>query len=491
MTKATSKTSARRVPSLPQDEGVVQIIERFAKNATWRGELSPQQSSELAGRANDSFERGLTELFSASLGKSQRGFVALVEQVRDRDVLSPTLKKRLGSRLAHHKQWDALLQMSMILGIQKLETETQQVPDELRSRFAVNALSGQRLASDDPLVARQIRRDLPFLATWVIGEDAESFATILLNFATSTLPKSKLPLTKLVGRVIAVTIPDDAVTTAIGSGRFSSLQIATLVDLVAKTPQGSKHAQSLITRIARSKRSEILENDLCWQRLDLMEIAQLTKSPEILSHLSAQPAWWTARQRRELMDEGVGAILRLVDCTRRAQEVVDMRLLGEFLRDSKRPGNTIMRAAFDSIVAAALAEQSLMHERSLGEVRGMVAERDTALAAEQAEQSQLQSRILRLEDELRSLERSEIQSRAQKDVMAQRVMIDLIVELVRAMERLRENARGDERIMAFVAETEALMAGAHFSVERDSDGRLKSIHQGDKTGKGTLLYPKP
>lgn len=491
MTKATPKKPARRVPSLPPDEGVVQILERFARNSTWRGEFSPEQSSELAGRATDSFELGLTNLFSASPRENEENFVSLVERVRDPNVLSPSLMKRLGSRLAHHKQWDALLQLSMNLGIQKLKSETQQVPDEVRSHFAVNTLSRERLASDEPLVAKQIKRDLPILATWVVGEDAVALASIFLDFATSTLPKSKLPLAKLVTRLVAVTFPADAVTTAIGSVRSSSLQIATLVDLVAKNPQGSKHAQSLITRIARSKRSEILENDLCWQRLDVMEIAQLTKYPEILSHLSAQPAWWTARQRRELMDEGVGAVLRFVDSTRRAQEVVDMRLLGEFVRDSKRPGTTIMRAAFDSVVVAALAEQSLMHEKSLGDLRGVVAERDAALEAEKAEQTLLLSRILRLEEDLRSLERSEIQSRVQKDVMAQRVMLDLIVELARAMERLRENASEDERIGAFVAEAEALMARAHVGIERDSEGRLVSIRQDDKTGKGTLLYPKP
>ena len=89
------------------------------------------------------------------------------------------------------------------------------------------------------------------------------------------------------------------------------------------------------------------------------------------------------------------------------------------------------------------------------------------------------------------MERSEIQSRVQKDVMAQRVMIDLIVELARAMERLRENAAEDERIGAFVAEAEALMTRAHVGIERDAEGRLVSIRQDDKTGKGTLLYPKP
>ena len=491
MTKATSKKPARRVPSLPPDEGVVQILERFARNSTWRGEFSPEQTSELAGRATDSFELGLTYLFSASPGENEENFVSLVERVRSFSVLSPPLRKRLGSRLAHHKQWDALLQLSMVLGIQKLKIETQLVPDELRSRFALATLSGERLASGDPLVARQIKRDLPILATWVNGEDATTLASIFLNFATSTQPKSKLPLVKLVARAIAVTIPDDAVTASISSGRLSSLQVATLVDIVANTPQGTRHAQSFITRIGRSKRSEILENDLCWRRLELMEIAQLTKYPEILSHLSAQPAWWTARQRRELMDEGVGAVLRFVDCTRKAQEVVDMRLLGEFLRDAKRPGNTIMRAAFDSVVAAALTEQSLMHEKSLGEMRDKVAERDATLEAEKVEQAQLQSRILRLEEELRILERNEIQSRVQKDVMAQRVMIDLIVELTRAMERLRENATEDERIGAFVAEAEAVMARAHIGVERDSAGRLVAIRQGDKTGRGTLLYPKP
>jgi len=491
MTKANPKKRARRVPSLPPDEGVVLILERFAKTSTWRGEFSPEQSSELAGRATDSFELGLTDLFSGSLGRAERNFVALVEQIRNPDALSPPLRKRLGSRLAHHKQWDALLQLSMDLGIQKLKNETQLVPDELRSRFAVKALCAERLASDDPLVARQIKRDLPILATWPNGEDAATLASIFLSYATSTQPKSKLSLVKLVARSIAVTIPDDAVIASINSGRLSSLQVATLVDLVAKTPQGTRHAQSFISRIGRSKRSEILENDLCWRQLDLMEIAQLTKSPEILSHLSAQPAWWTARQRRELMDEGVGAVLRFVDCTRKAQEVVDMELLGEFLRDSKRPGNTIMRAAFDSVVAAALKAQTLMHEKSLGEIRDKVAERDVALEAEKAEQTQLQSRILRLEEELRILERNEIQSRVQKDVMAQRVMIDLIVELARAMERLRENATEDERIRAFIAEAEALMARAHVGVERDSAGRLVAIRQGDKTGKGTLLYPKP
>jgi len=491
MTKATPKKPARRVPSLPPDEGVVQILERFARNSTWRGEFSAEQSSELAGRATDSFELGLTYLFSTSLGEKEENFVSLVERVRDPNVLSPSLMKRLGSRLVHHKQWEALLQLSMNLGFQKLKSETQLVPGELRSRFATRTLSRERLTSDDPLVAKQIKRDLPILATWVVGEDAVALASVFLDFAASTPPRFKLPLVKLVAKLVAITIPADATTTAINSGRFSSLQIATLVDLVAKTPQGGKHAQSLIARIARSKRSEILENDLCWQRLDLMEIAQLTKYPEILSHLSAQPAWWTARQRRELMDEGVGAVLRFVDFTRKAQEVVDMRLLGEFVRDSKRPGNTIMRAAFDSVVVAALAEQSLMHEKSLGDLRGMVAERDAALEVERTEQSLLHSRILRLEEDLRSLERSEIQSRVQKDVMAQRVMIDLIVELARAMERLRENATADERIGAFVAEAEALMTRAHVSIQRDSEGRLVSIRQDDKTGTGTLLYPKP
>jgi uncharacterized protein (DUF885 family) len=132
-----------------------------------------------------------------------------------------------------------------------------------------------------------------------------------------------------------------------------------------------------------------------------------------------------------------------------------------------------------------------MHEVSLAEVREIVADRDTALKRAKSEQAQLQTRIQRLEEQLRNIERSEIQSRVQKDVMAQRVMIDLIVELALAMERMSENAPKNEQVKAFVAEAESLMARASVSIERNSSGRLVAIRQGVKSNEETLLYPKP
>ena len=469
----------------------MQTLERFAKSAAWRGELTTEQSSELRERTTDLIELGLIALFSASLTEGGENLIASVEQVMDHNTVNPSLKKRLGSRLAHHQQWDALLRLSTKQGVQKLKAELQLVPTEIRSIFAAQILSNETLASDDPQVIRHVKRDLPTLAAWAIGNDATTIASVLLKFTTSALPKSKLTLAKLAARCVAVTVAEDAAITALDSGRFSSLQLANLVDLVAKTPQGSKYAQSFIVRISQSKRSEALENDLCWHRLDLLDIGQLTRFPEILSHLSAQPAWWTARQRRELMDEGVGAILRFVDCTRKALDVVDTRLLGEFLRDSKRPGNALMREAFESVVKAALTEQSAMHEVSLAEVREIVTDQNTALEREKYEQAQLQTKIQRLEEQLRNIERNEIQSREQKDVMAQRVMIDLIVEIALAMERMSENAAKNDKVEAFVAEAESLMARANVSIERNSSGRLVSIRQGVKSNEETLLYPKP
>jgi hypothetical protein len=304
----------------------------------------------------------------------------------------------------------------------------------------------------------------------------------------SALPKSKFSIAKFAARSIALTIPEDAVISALDSGKFSSLQLATLVDLVAKTPQGAKYVQSFIMRISRSQRSETLENERCWQRITLLEIAQLTKYPEVMRHLSGQPAWWTARQRRELTDEGVGAILRFIDGARRAREVVDTNLLGEFLRDAKRAGNLLIREAFDSVVTTALDEQSIAHETSLAEIRAMVNEREAALELAKAEHAQLQTMIRRLEHDLRTIERGEIQSRDQKDAMAQRGIIDLIVELLRAMERLNECAREIAQVKAFVAEVEALSARANIWIERSSDGTLVSIRQSDKNNSETILY---
>lgn len=490
MAKKTLPKPARKAPSLPPEEGVMQTLERLAKNAAWRGELTTEQSSELKKRTSDLIELDLITLFSASLPEGGKNLFASVEQVMDHNSVNPSLKKRLGPRLAYHQQWDALLRLSIKQGVQKLKAELQLAPTELRSEFAAHILSNETLASDDPQVIRHIKRDLPTLATWAIGNDASTIASVFLEFATSALPKSKLPLAKLAARGVAVTIPEDDVIAVLDSGRFSSLQLANLVDLVAKTPQGSEYAQSFIVRISRSKRSEALENDACWHRLNLLDIGQLTKFPEILSHLSAQPAWWTARQRRELIAEGVGAILRFVDCARKALEVVDTRLLGEFLRDSKRPGNAIVREAFNSVVKEALTEQSTLHEVSLTEVKGIVAERDTALEREKSEQTQLQASLQRLEEKLRTTERQEIQSREQKDAMAQRIVIDLIIELALAMERLNENARENERVKAFVAEAEALMIRANISIERNSSGRLIAIRQAGKTNKETLLYQK-
>jgi hypothetical protein len=491
MAKKTLPKPARKTPSLPPEEEVMQTLERLAKSAAWRGELTTEQSSELKKRTSDLIELDLITLFSASLMEGGENLFASVDQIMDHNTVNASLKKRLGSRLAHHQQWDALLRISTKQGFQKFKAELQLVPTEIRSNFAAQILSNEKLASDDPQVIRHVKRDLSTLATWAIGNDATTIASVFLEFTTSALPKSKLTLAKLAARCVAVTISEDSVIAALNSGRFSSLQLANLVDLVAKTPQGSKYAQSFIVRISQSKRSEALENDLCWHRLDLLDIGQLTKFPEILSHLSAQPAWWTARQRRELMAEGVGAILRFVDCTRKALDVVDTRLLGEFLRDSKRPGNALVREAFESVVKAALTEQSTMHEVSLAEVREIVADRDTALKRAKSEQAQLQTRIQRLEEQLRNIERSEIQSRVQKDVMAQRVMIDLIVELALAMQRMSENAANNEQVKAFVAEAESLMARASVSIERNSSGRLVAIRQGVKSNEETLLYPKP
>jgi hypothetical protein len=119
-----------------------------------------------------------------------------------------------------------------------------------------------------------------------------------------------------------------------------------------------------------------------------------------------------------------------------------------------------------------------------------VTEREAALETAKAEQAQLQARILRLEEDLRMMERSEIQSREQKDAMAQRGMIDLIVELFRAMERLNECAGEVAQVRAFVAEAEALIARANISVERNSDGRLVSIRKVDINKKDTGPYPE-
>jgi hypothetical protein len=489
MAKTPSTKAAHRAASLPPNEGVVPTLESLAKNITWRGELTAEQSSELLKRTNDQTELGLIDLFSAPPVEGGERFVALVGRLND-NLLTPPLIKRLGSRLAHHQQWDALFDLSRLVGVRKLKVEIESAPSELRSRFAVTSLSSERLATDDPITLRQIKRDSAILTTWATGEDAATLASAFLSFAMSALPKSKFSIAKFAARSIALTIPEDAVISALDSGKFSSLQLATLVDLVAKTPQGAKYVQSFIVRISRSQRSETLENERCWQRITLLEIAQLTKYPEVMRHLSGQPAWWTARQRRELTDEGVGSILRFIDGARRAREVVDTNLLGEFLRDAKRAGNLLIREAFDSVVTAALAEQSMAHDLSLADTRAVVTEREAALETARAEQAQLQARILRLEENLLMMERSEIQSRDQKDAMAQRGMIDLIVELLRAMERLNESAGEVAQVRAFVAEAEALIARANISVERSSDGRLVPIRKVDINKKDTGPYPE-
>lgn len=488
MARKPSAKASRRAPSLPPGEGVVQTLERLTKNSAWRGELTDDESSELAKRTSNQFELSLIELFSASPLREAERFIATIGQLEIEGSLTPPLMKRLGSRLAHHQLWEALLRLSRLAGIQKLKTDIETAPVELRSRFAVTSLSNERLATDDPLTIRQVRRDSAILTTWAIGEDAAALAAAYLTFATSMQPKSKGSIAKFAARSIALTIPEEAVITAIDSGKFTSLQLATLVDLVSKTPQGAKFVQSFIVRIARSKRSEALENDRCWHRITLLEIAQLTKYPEVMHHLSAQPAWWTARQRRELTDEGVGAILRFIDGARRAREVVDTSLLGEFLRDSKRAGNLVIREAFDSVVTAALHEQSRAHETSLAEIRAMVTEREAELEVAKAEQAQREMVIRRLEDDLRTIERGEIQSRGQKDAMAQRVMIDLVVKLLRAMERLSISVGEVAQVKAFVAEVEALSAHANISIKRNSDGTLNSIRHSDKNSGETVLY---
>jgi ribosomal protein L29 len=445
---------------------------------------------ELTTRTNEQLERDLIDLFSASPVEESERFLALIRRLETENPLGPSLMKHLGSRLAHHLQWDALFHLSRLLGVQKLKAEFEKCPGELRSEFAARTLSSERLAVENPHTVRQIKRDMAILTTFASGEDVAALAAAFLGFATSAPSKSKQSIAKFAARSIALALPEDAVILAIDSGKFSSLQLARLVDLVAQTPSGAKHALSFIARIAKSKRSETLEIELCWQRLNLLEIAQLTKVPEVFRHLSAQPAWWTARQRRELTNEGVGAIMRFVDGARSAKEVTDAGLLGEFLNDSKRVGNMLIRQAFDSVVTAALDEQSTAHEASLADIRKTVAERDAAIESAKAEQAQLQARVLRLEEDLRTIERSEIQSRAQKDAIAQRVMTTLIVKLILAMERLNENASEIESVMAFSAEAEALIRQADLLIERDSSGTLISVRQVDKTNKETILYHK-
>lgn len=490
MAKKPATKAAHRAPSLPPNEGVMQTLERLSKNITWRGELTADESLELAKRTDDEFELGLIDLFSPPPVEGIERFLALIERLGAENPLTPSFMKHVGSRLANHQQWDALFRLSQSLGVQNFKVEFERCPGEVKSRFAVQSLSNERLAIDDPNIVRQIKRDMAILSKWATGEDAAALGTAFLEFATSAPPKSKQSIAKFAARSIALTLPEEAAIAAIDSGKFSSLQLATLVDLVAKTPNGAKHALSFIARIAKSKRSETLEIELCWQRLNLLEIAQLTKVAEVFRHLSGQPAWWTARQRRELMDQGVGAIIRFIDGARRAQEVADARLLGEFLKDSKRAGNVLIRKAFDSVVTTALNEQSIAHEASLADIRKIVGERDAAIDLAKDEQAQLQTRILRLEEDLRTIERGEVQSRAQKDVIAQRVMTNLIVELILAMERLSENASEIEHVRAFSAEAEALMLRANISIERSSDRKLVSIRQVDRTKNETVLYSR-
>lgn len=487
--RATVTKPRRSKPSVPPTETVTQTINRMAGSTAWKGELSFELSSQLRSRTSERLELQLIGLFSEELHENTVGLTDLVDEVFANDNFSTSVRKRIGARLSRHQQWDVLLHLLRIVGAKKLKSELDCAPRSALSRFAISTVTRSALSTDDRTQIRQLQRDLPTLVTWPEGGDAVTVATVLLEFSVERQPKEKLALTKLVARIFTDIVPEETSIAAINAGRVTALQLANLVTMLSKAPRGIKSAQTLIVRLSKSRLSETLSNETCWSRLSILEIGQLAKTPEIAQHLAGQPAWWSARQRRELSEEGVGSLLRLIDYLRSARDIVDLELLSAFLADTRRPGNTFIREAFDAVVKKALSEQESVHAATLAEVQSIVQRREEDIESLKVQREQLFANISKHEESLRLLERKELQSREQRDTVAQRVLVDEIVQLILATERMRKIAVGHKAVEAFVTESETIVARLGIFVERDVTGNLALIRRRLSHNDDAVLYP--
>lgn len=483
--EAPSRTPAkpRRSTPPPIAEPVAVVLDRLARNPSWSGELSAEQAKGLQGVTTSDDERVLVALFSKGSTWSQVDQGRLTDMVRLGELITPAIRKRIGPRLVHHGYWDALLDVATVVGVKKLTAELAAVPSEAKSAFSAKYLTVNELSTDDAAKSRRLKRDLSPIAAWALNRDADLVAKALLTLSLREVSGSRVSIAKEALIALVLHLPEDASVCAINSSAASSLELAQLARKLASTKHGVRNLQSLLVLIAKSRRTDVLANGDCWNDLSLLEIGQLLKTPEIVSHLAAQPAWWTARQRRELSNEGIGAVLRLIDCHRHGGEIVDKDLLGTYLRDLKRAANSVIREAFSAVVDSALEAQAVVHQLDIEKRRQNEKTLESSIATIKAEQEATLHQLERLEGDLRRQEREEIQSRREKDLAAQQPLLESIVALVIALERMRQNTPNNEQIIAYVNEIEAILMRVSIRVARDANDDLVEVVSGE-----TVLY---
>lgn len=480
--KRAPKRPGRQTP-LPASEPVVSVLERLAKNPSWVGELSAAQSSQLASAAQSEEEKVLVALFSKKSEDTPLDQERVTDILQQVDVVTPAIRKRISPRLAHHGLWEVLLGFATEIGTKKLAADLALVPSDVKSTFAATYLTSLHLSTDDNITRRQLKRDLAVIASWALNRDAEQIAKALLEFSLGSNSGTNSPMAKVALSAFLLQIPEEASIAAINASGASSLALSQLCKIIYSLKQGARHLQAFIILIAKSRQPDVLAHANCWNDLSLLEIGHLLKTPEIASHLSAQPAWWTARQRREIADEGVGAMLRFIDSHRSAGAVVDHTLLGTHLTDTKRAGNVVIREAFSAVVESALKDQATGHQLAIGKWEKSVRALEANIEEIKAEHAGTLKQLERLENDFRKQERQEIQSRKERDLAAQQPLLDSIVAIIIAIERTRQNTQRDERVVAFENEMETILLRESIKIVRDASDCVIEILRGE-----TVLY---
>lgn len=474
---ATTQPRQKAPPLITEPPATV--LDRLAKNPNWSGELSADQVSELEAVASSDDERLLIALFSKRTSKAVVDQDRITEILRLGELTTPAIRKRVPARLVHHCHWSVLLGLATEVGVKKLATDLTFVPPDVKSAFSASYLTLSELSTDDVAKTRRLKRDLSPIAAWALNDDAHLVAKALLTLSLREFSGSRLQIAKEALTAFVLRLPEDASVNAINSSDASSLALSQLARTIASTKQGVKNLQTFLMLIAKSQRTDVLANPECWNDLSLLEIGQLLKTPGIVSHLSAQPAWWTARQRRELAEEGIGALLRLIDCHRNGALIVDKALLGTYLNDSKRAGNLVIREAFSVVVDSALQTQSLVHKTEIEKIKVVENSLESTLAESKAELAMTIQQLERLRNEFREQERQEIQSRKEKDLAAQQPLLESIVALVMAAERMRQNTQHSEQVMAYINEIEAILMRLSIKVVRDHRDDVIEIRRGE------------
>lgn len=476
---------ARSQPeTLPQTtEPVITVLDRLARNPAWNGEITAEQSRMLETSASSDEDRAFIALFSKGSEEASVALNRVRDVIRRGEMTTPAIRKRIGPRLVHHRHWDALLDIATELGVKKMSADLAAVPPEVKSAFSAKHLTLKELTTDNAARSRRLKRDLAPIAAWALERDAELVATALLTFSINESSGSRFSLAKEALIALTLHLPEESTIVAINSSDASSRALSNLTKKITSTKQRTRSLQSFLVSVAKSRRTEVLASADCWASLSLSEIGQLLKTAEIVNHLSAQPAWWTARQRRELADEGIGALLRTIDCNKNGIAVIDKELLGDYLKDSKRAGNSFIREAFSAVVDSELEAQAVVHQVEID--RRKQAERDLESRIERtkAEHEATIKQLARVENELRRQERDEIQSRKEKDLAAKQPLLESITAIVLAAERMRLNMQSNDQLGAYLNEMEAILVRLSIRVTRDMTGGLIELTQGE-----TVLY---